>query len=151
MPTRLLSIPHRLQENEAGCLAACAQIVLEHVGIKQSQVFLNRLLGLTSIGTPYSNIRRLAQLNVTVTMQPGDANDVRNAIDRNLPVVVFLLTGVLPYWKENTSHAAVVVGYGEETVLLNDPLFEDAPQSVRWNEFMFAWSEQDYMYALVMR
>ena len=86
-----------------------------------------------------------------MTLQAGDDDDLRAAIDRNQPPIVFLFTGDLPYWPENTSHAVVVVGYDEETVLLNDPEFDDAPQRAGWNEFMLAWGEHDYVYALVSR
>jgi len=126
-------------------------MILLHLGIRQTQVFLNRLLGLTSIGTPFSNIRRLGQIDVTVSLQAGTAADLCGAIDRGQPSIVFLLTGDLPYWLDNTAHAVVVVGYDEETVFLNDPQFDDAPKRVRWDNFMLSWSEQDYTYAFIMR
>ena len=151
MPTRLLAVRHRPQEDETGCLAACAQMVLQHLEIPQSQADLNRLLGLTSIGAPYSNIRRLVRFNVKVTTQSGTENDLRRAIDRNLPPIAFFFTGNLSYWQDDTSHAAVVVGYDDDTILLNDPQFDDAPKRIDWSEFMLAWGEQDYLYALVSR
>jgi len=55
----------------------------------------------------------------------------------------------LHLWADNTSHAVVFVGYDETSVMLNDPAFDTAPQTVAWNEFMLAWSEHDFMYALV--
>ena len=149
MPTRVLNTPHRLQEVEAGCLAACAQMVLQHIGVETTQSRLNRLFGLTGIGAPYSNIRRLDQLGIQVKVAAGDEPTIRSAIDRNQPVIVFVKTGDLLYWPDNTSHAIVVVGYDEEYVFLNDPMFADAPKRSGWNEFMLAWSEQDHMLALV--
>ena len=38
MPMRLLATPHRPQEDEAGCLAACVQMVLQHLGMSQITV-----------------------------------------------------------------------------------------------------------------
>lgn len=149
MPTRLLNLPHSLQEDEAGCLAACAQMVLRHLGMSQTQTSLNNLLGLTSIGIPYSNLRRLADFHLTVIIQVGDESDVRSAIDQNQPIIAFVMTDDLPYWVDNTSHAVVVVGYDETSVMLNDPAFAAAPQSVAWNDFLLAWSEHDFTYALV--
>jgi ABC-type bacteriocin/lantibiotic exporter with double-glycine peptidase domain len=149
VPTRLLNTPHRLQEEEAGCLAACAQMLLQHIGVEATQSGLNRLFGLTSIGIPYSNIRRLEQLGVHVEVAAGDDAALRSAIDRNQPVIVFVKTGDLSYWSDNTPHAVVVVGYDDEHVLLNDPIFAEAPKRSAWNEFMLAWSEQDYMLAIV--
>jgi hypothetical protein len=36
MPKRWLAIDHRIQEAEAGCLAACVQMALAHLGISLS-------------------------------------------------------------------------------------------------------------------
>jgi len=144
-----LRVPHRLQEEDTGCLAACAQMVLDYLGIGISQAALNRLLGLTSIGTPYSNIRRLTALGVKVNIHSGDENDLRAAIDNSMPPVAFVKTGDLPYWQGNTSHAVLLVGYDDEAVYINDPIFASAPQRVGWDEFMLAWDHLDNCYALI--
>jgi ABC-type bacteriocin/lantibiotic exporter with double-glycine peptidase domain len=151
MPARLLPVEHRIQEAGAGCLAACAQMVLRHVGLEQSQRHLNQLLGLTSIGVPYTNITRLTGLGVQVAMLVGDEAQLKQAIDLHLPVIAFLFTGDLPYWQANTPHAVVVVGYDDTHLYLNDPAFAIAPQSVQWDAFMLAWSEMDYAYAAITR
>ena len=109
MPTRLLTTSHKLQEEEAGCLAACAQMVLQHIGVETTQSRLNRLFGLTGIGAPYSNIRRLDQLGIQVKVAAGNESTIRSAINRNQPVIVFVKTGDLSYWPDNTSHAIVVL------------------------------------------
>jgi hypothetical protein len=96
MPTRLLAVPHRVQEEDKGCLAACAQMVLAHLSVKQSQRALNRLFGLTSIGVPFSNIRRIAKLKLTVAVRTGDDGDLRRVIDQGLPPVVFVFTVIFP-------------------------------------------------------
>jgi hypothetical protein len=36
MPLRVLYVPHKRQEQETGCLAACAQAVLAYLGIEQT-------------------------------------------------------------------------------------------------------------------
>ena len=151
MPTHSLPVPHRLQEEDAGCLAACAQMVLAYLGIRQTQAALNRLLGLTSIGTSYSNIRRLTALGVGVTLAYGAEEELRAAIERATPPIVFVKTGDLPYWHDNTSHAVVLTGYDDEAVYLNDPAFVANPQRVSWDDFMLAWDELDNSYALVTR
>ena len=96
MLTRSLLIPHRLQEEDAGCLAACAQMVLAYLGIRQTQAALNRLLGLTSIGTSYSNIRRLAALGISVALAYGAEDELQATIERATPPIVFVKTGNLP-------------------------------------------------------
>lgn len=149
MPMRLLSVLHSPQLNDVGCLDACAQMVLHSVGNQQPQDVLNTALGLTAIGIPYRNILRLSQFGVQVSLLAGEVANLRQAIDNGVPPIVFVKTGDLPYWSANTSHAVVIVGYDEESVFLNDPMFDEAPQCVRWDDFMLAWSEQDYMFAIV--
>lgn len=149
MPTRLLSVPHRPQAEDAGCLGACAQMVLRYLDREYSQARLNAMLGLTSIGTPYRNIQRLADLGVFVELRTGGENDLRLAVDQGTPPIAFIMTGDLPYWSSNTSHAVVVVGYEEQTINLNDPMFDEAPQHVSWGDFMLAWSEQDCSFAII--
>ena len=151
MPARSLSIEHCVQEAAAGCLAACAQMVLRSLGIEQSQRHLNQLLGLTSIGVPYTNLPRLARLGVQVAMDVGNEAQLQQAIDRDLPVIAFLFTGELPYWPANTPHAVVIAGYDDAHLYVNDPAFAIAPQAVQWDEFMLAWSEMDYAYAVITR
>ena len=50
---------------------------------------------------------------------------------------------MLTYWKEETFHAVVVVGYDDEQLYLNDPAFAAAPQTVGWDSFLAAWAEYD--------
>jgi ABC-type bacteriocin/lantibiotic exporter with double-glycine peptidase domain len=149
MPARLLAVEHCIQESGAGCLAACGQMALRYVGIEQSQRRLNQLLGLTSIGVPYPHLKRLAQLGVQVVMDAGNQARIRQEIDNNVPVVAFLFTGDLPYWHDNTPHALVIVGYDGINCYVNDPAFSVAPQVVLWGDFLLAWSEMDYTYAII--
>ena len=93
---------------------------------------------MTSIGAPYRNIQRLERLGFFVALKIGSDTDLRLAIDQGNPPLAFLMTGDLPYWPANTSHAVVVVGYDEQDVDLNDPIFDAAPQHVSWGDFMLA-------------
>lgn len=59
-----LPIEHCRQEERAGCLAAYAQMPLQHIHIHQSQPQLNRLLGSSETGVPARRVRRLSRLGV---------------------------------------------------------------------------------------
>ena len=59
------------------------------------------------------------------------------------------MTDDLPHWTINIHHAAVVIGYDDMNIYLNDPAFENAPLEASWGDFMLAWSEFDYRYALI--
>jgi ABC-type bacteriocin/lantibiotic exporter with double-glycine peptidase domain len=151
MPAHLLPIEHHMQETGVGCLAACTQMVLHYIGIEQSQQRLNQLLGLTSIGVPYTNLTRLTWLDVQVDMLMGDEAQIKQAIGSDRPIIAFLFTGDLPYWQANTPHAVVIAGYDDTHLYINDPAFVTAPQTVQWSEFLLAWSEMDYAYAIITR
>ena len=154
MPEPSLPIEHRQQEDDAGCLAACAQMVLAHLGVTVSQAELNRLFELTPLGVPLSRLQRLTQpYKVQVTIHhEGNLVDLQQAVDENTPLIVFIHTGQLAYWSEETQHAVVVVGYEDSAVLLlNDPAFPDAPKQVPADEFMLAWDEFDNIYARLSR
>jgi ABC-type bacteriocin/lantibiotic exporter with double-glycine peptidase domain len=146
---QLLPVEHHRQEQRTGCLAACAQMALQVLGIQRSQQELNHLLDLTDMGVPAPRIQRLNRLGVVVDYGTGDEYILRNAINRGLPPIVFLLSGDLPYWQVDLRHAVLVVGYSEDDIFVNDPAFSDSPKQVSWGDFLLAWSEFDYKYALI--
>jgi ABC-type bacteriocin/lantibiotic exporter with double-glycine peptidase domain len=134
-----------------GCLAACAQMALNQLGLSVTQRELNRLLGLTPLGIPYPHIQRLDRYGVNVVLQRGDEFSLRTAIDQGVAPIVFMMTIGLSYWTEETQHALVMVGYNDQNVFLNDPAFADAPKSVSWDGFMIGWVEFDCWYALITK
>lgn len=71
-----LSINHRQQEAPVGCLAACAQMALEHINVSVNQSRLNRLLGLTDMGVPWPQIERLSQLGVASIFRDWRRNPI---------------------------------------------------------------------------
>ena len=150
MPKPLLPIEHYPQEEEAGCLSACAQMVLANLGITVSQADLNRLFELTPLGVPLSRLTRLAQHNINVAIhRNGTLDNLSQAVDQSIPPIVFVRTGQLSYWQEDTQHALVVCGYDSPHFLVNDPALPDAPQTVLADELMLAWDEFDNAYALL--
>jgi len=149
MRARSLSIKHRPQETDAGCLAACVQMALESLDVAISQKELNRLFELTPAGVPTPRLGRLERYGVQVTIQRGDQDDLLKAIDSGVPPILFVRTGQLAYWNIDTQRALLVSGYEGPDVLLNDPAFSDAPQRVNIDELMLAWDEFDNTYALI--
>jgi ABC-type bacteriocin/lantibiotic exporter with double-glycine peptidase domain len=152
MPMHLLPIEHRVQEEEFGCLAACAQMLLAAAGLTVSQHGLNRLLDLRTGGVPYSRLQRLTKYNINIALAAGDESQLRQVLDQRFAPIIFVHTSQLTsYWTVPTRHAIVVVGYDETNFYLNDPAFPDAPQAVSIDELILAWLEFDYMYALITR
>jgi ABC-type bacteriocin/lantibiotic exporter with double-glycine peptidase domain len=152
LPPTLLPIELRPQEAEAGCLAACAQMVLAGSGLALSQAELNRLFELTPAGVPLSRLRRLDRYGVKVAIhRHGDLPDLHRSIEQNTPPIIFIRTEALAYWSEDTQHAVVVSGYEGSDLWLNDPAFPAASQKVLAAELMLAWDEFDNAYALLTR
>ena len=59
VPKVLLSVPHRHQQSDGDCLAACAAMVLAHLGHAIDYAQLLRLLQIKPHGAPAGNIRLL--------------------------------------------------------------------------------------------
>ena len=64
MPSTLLTIPHQPQLSDGDCLAACAAMVLEHLGISVGYDRLLRLLDVKPYGAPGSRLKNLGDLGV---------------------------------------------------------------------------------------
>lgn len=149
MRRNLLPVSHRKQRQQADCLAACAAMVLEYWRRPVSYARLVALLGIQDFGAPSSNIRHLADLDLSVSFSQGTLAHLEAHLQRGEPCIVFLHTGELPYWTEDTGHAVVVVGLDSDTVYLNDPAFDQAPQRVSHGDFLLAWLDFDYDYAVI--
>ncbi len=147
----LLAVSHRRQLQQADCLAACAAMLLDYHQMLVDYTRLVQLLGIRSYGAAFSNLHRLEELAVAVTIEKGSIARLRWALDHGLPIIVAVNTGPLTYWMDDTAHALVVVGIEQETILVNDPEFEQAPQAIPLDEFLLAWLEQDYRQALIQR
>lgn len=110
-----------------------------------------RLLDLLDIdpdvGSPASNILKLAALGVGVSYGPGTLEDIAEHLARGQPCIAFVHTVDLSYWDEATQHAVVVVGMDEHNVFVADPWFDSVPQTVSRLEFQLAWDAMGQSYA----
>lgn len=149
MLTDWLPVPHHKQSHAGACLQACARMVLGFLGRDLSEARLSRLLDARPFGTPARHIRRLESLGLSVTYGPTNLTHLRTLLLNETPPIVFLQAGQLPYWDENCFHAVVVVGLTADTVYLNDPAFDQAPQSAPLDDFILAWSDFDYLHATI--
>lgn len=149
----LLSISHRQQSQQADCLAACAQMVLQYLQIPIAYSQILAILETDRGGSTFSKLKKLEpQLRLTVELAQGsDELDLfYGYLDQALPIIAHVNTGELKsYWRHTTFHAVVVVGLDEEFVYVNDPYFDDAPQAAPREEFILAWLEQDYWYGVI--
>ncbi len=144
MPKVLLPVPHRQQQSDGDCLAACAAMVLDYLNHPVEYDKLLQLLRIKPFGAPAGNVRLLAQLNLSVTYRVTDLAGLESTLAQGNPVIVFVRTGELPYWDYSSDHALVVVGYDEANVYVNDPHFTNAPISVPRDDFELAWLDNTF-------
>jgi ABC-type bacteriocin/lantibiotic exporter with double-glycine peptidase domain len=149
----LSNFAHRRQQRESDCLVACAEMVLNHIGI---QLEYNRLAKLLRAGpsfTPFSNLRYLASLGLSITIgKDSDLSLFEQYIEVGLPVVVAVRTINWPHWgQEVTEHAVVVVGIdrNNDVIFINDPFFADTLIEMELLRFETGWEELDRRYAVI--
>lgn len=70
----VLSVLHFSQATDGYCLPACAQMVLNYLGVVRSQAELALQLGTrANIGAPHSHLTRLKSLTIDVLYAAGDS------------------------------------------------------------------------------
>jgi ABC-type bacteriocin/lantibiotic exporter with double-glycine peptidase domain len=150
MPGPLLNVPLHKMSQTADCLAACASMVLAYIGHPVAYDDLLRLLEIGPFGTPAHRIVRLVRWGVDVEYDEGTLEKLQTFLDNNQPVIVLVRTRQLPYWQGlDTYHSVAVVGYDEAHIYVNDPYFDDAPKVVAIGDFVLAWLEMSYRYAVL--
>lgn len=122
-------------------------MVLMYLGRSVRYERLVRLLGTKDHGTPFSNLRRLEQIGVQVTVASGTLTQLYHQLSQNGPCITSVQTADLPHWEVQTDHAVVVVGMDHQYVYLNDPSFEIAPIIVPLGDFDLAWLAKDEDFA----
>jgi len=123
-------------------------MILASFGHSIDQKDLARLLGTSWLGTPSSNIKRLASLGYGVTYGEASLEEVETYLRQEIPIIAFVRTGDLPYWQTDAD-AIVIVGTDEHQVYVNDPYIAEAPQPVLKEIFLLAWARQDYTFATI--
>jgi ABC-type bacteriocin/lantibiotic exporter with double-glycine peptidase domain len=134
----LLSVSHLQQRSQADCLPICAQMVLDFLGKPIPYHTLVKLFETRSFGTPFRNIQRLEQLDVSVTIDACSIDEITVFLRTNLPVIVSVDTADLKYWPQATDHVVVVTGVDAEFVYVNDPSLNRGHRPVPRSEFALA-------------
>ena len=151
--SKLLNVPYCPQADDGYCLAACVQMVLTYLGVSRTQDRLARELDVCPpLGAPASNVTRLRSNTLDVTFTSGGLDDLQSHVARGNPPIVFVQAGEFPHWHGHVSqHAVVVVGIDEHTAHVLDPAAEATPIPVPIGDFLLAWNELGYIYALIVR
>ncbi|MBN1888285.1 MAG: hypothetical protein JW850_09855 [Thermoflexales bacterium] len=92
MQSTLLPVPHHRQRSDGECLAACAAMVVDYLGITCDYGYLLGLLGVKPYGTPGSHLDRLAELGVLVRYAHGTLDELFAYLADGHPCIVLLRT-----------------------------------------------------------
>ena len=149
----LSQFKHRQQRLESDCLVACADMVLNHLGLTLNYARLAKILRAGAEFTPFSHLRYLEQLGLSVILEmQGEVSLFETYITLGLPVIVGVKTLNWPHWGEIvTEHAVVVVGIDQahDLIYLHDPFFADAPIEMELLRFETGWEEKERWYAVI--
>ena len=149
MPSFLLNVPLLTQRSRSDCLPICVEMALIYYGRQVDSRWLRQVLQATAIGTPGFKVLNLAAHGYHVTYAPAtDERVLLQSLAEGTPPIALVRTDNLSYWQVDTAHALVVTGMDDESVIVNDPAFP-IQQRIPRTEFMLAWSDFDYLYALI--
>jgi ABC-type bacteriocin/lantibiotic exporter with double-glycine peptidase domain len=144
-----LNVPHQPQHKSSWCLPACVAMVSAYWGTPVLQADVARWLGTSEIGTPGSRVLGLVNRGYSVIYSEGSQSTLTEWIDRETPLILFVRTSDLLYWKLNTSHAVVLAGIHGERAILIDPGVNAEHCVVNIGNLLLAWSPFDYTFAVI--
>lgn len=120
-------------------------MVLNHLGLQIPYSRLARLLRAGASFTPFTNLRHLASLRLSILMgEEGDVSLFAPYLELGLPVIVRVKTLGWQHWgNEITEHAVVVIGIDQDrgVIYIHDPFFNQAPIEMSLVEFEAGWIE----------
>ncbi len=147
----VLNVSHYRQITDGYCLAACVQMALAYLGLEIAQKTLARRLGVRPhIGAPSSRLMRLRSATLDVIYTTGDLSNLVAWLGKQLPILVFVQADQLPHWHgQHFQHAVLVIGSDSQSVYLLDPASAAEPITVSHGDFLLAWDERDYVYAVI--
>jgi len=126
-------------------------MVLAVQGLMLGEEALCGLLETQQVGTEVLNVlllnQRLPRCHAEVASASFD--DLRRWLQEGIPPIVFIATGPLHYWHTECLHALVVAGIAEQSVVVHDPAFAQAPITIPQSEFLAAWGELVQLTALI--
>jgi hypothetical protein len=127
-------------------------MVLSHLGIQMSYQRLAAILHAQHSFTPFSNLRFLESLGLTVSIGHGNLVSFEPILESGLPVLVSVKTVEWKHWgDEITEHAIVVVGLdiSNDVIYIHDPFFSRAPIEMPLITFEIGWEEKERQYAVI--
>lgn len=126
-------------------------MALAYFGVNRSQEQIASQIGhIAEAGTPARNVTRLTAPGIAISYAAkGSLEDIRRCLAAKRIPILFVRTGELPYWEDDTAHAVLVAGMDQVTILVHDPAFDQAPIPVPIDDLSLAWYEMGNTWAQV--
>lgn len=115
---KFIKMPYVRQENDYYCGPAVLQMILEKFGVKKSQKEIAQAANSTlERGTFHRDMCRMAKENNLYVYAKKNATieEIEKLVDQGFPVVVNYIE------PEGDGHYAIVIGYGTDDLIFNDP------------------------------
>ena len=126
-------------------------MALAYFGVNRSQEQIAVQIGhIAGADTPARNVTRLVIPGIEISYAAkGSLEDMGRCLDRQQIPILFVRTGELPYWEDDTAHAVLAVGMEQATIRVHDPAFDKAPIPVPIDDLSLAWYEMGNTWAQV--
>ncbi|MBI3360668.1 MAG: C39 family peptidase [Chloroflexi bacterium] len=147
-----IEVPLFRQERAYSCLPACVRMVLAFHDSEHAEAEL-RVLFKTKLGgtSPAKVMLEVPPLGFDARVWSASLLELRELIEQGTPCIVSVWTGDVKGWGVEGMHSVVVVGFGDDAVLVNDPAHEEAPKEVPLDEFTTAWGTADQVVMAIVR
>jgi ABC-type bacteriocin/lantibiotic exporter with double-glycine peptidase domain len=126
-------------------------MVLGCQGLTLGEQELSDWLATQPAGTGVWNLLLLEQrvAGCRVELDSVSFATLQESLTAGVPPIAFVATRHLSSWDRDTIHAVVVVDISDDEVHIHDPAFSDAPRALPRREFALAWSELDFLTAVI--
>jgi ABC-type bacteriocin/lantibiotic exporter with double-glycine peptidase domain len=126
-------------------------MVLGYQGVTLSEQELSDWLATELAGTGVWSVLLLEQrvAGCRVELDSASFATLQESLAADVPPIAFVATRHLSSGDRDTIHAVVVVDISDDEVHIHDPAFSDAPRALSRREFALAWSELDFLAAVI--
>jgi len=153
MPSVYIDKPHHKQETDFSCVPACLKMLLEFFNIKVSESDLRLRLKTKPFGTHIINILSLGEsYGIQAKIEFWSLEELKAYLNNyKVPCIALVWTEHFAHWKQNCLHSVVVIGYNDESVIINDPNFEEKDYYIPFNDFISAWQVNDGLVVILRK
>jgi ABC-type bacteriocin/lantibiotic exporter with double-glycine peptidase domain len=145
MPNVYIKKPHYKQEKDFSCIPACLKMILEFFNKPVAESDLRKQLKTKPFGTHIINVVSLKEFyGIEAKIEFWSLEELKTHLNSSrIPCIALVWTEYFAHWKQNCLHSVIVIGYSNEHVIINDPIFDEKEFLVPFDDFINAWQAND--------